>query len=289
MNQTKKDLGKNTYQFDIVVPKAEVAAKYDLAFGLLAKELTVEGFRKGNVPKKIAEKHLTKDEIYKKAINELIPVLYKEILDKEKVKPIISPKIELIKAEDGKDWEIRITIAEKPNIELKNYKKIVQDITAKEKKEDIWVPGQSGEKKEKPDEEAAKRTLLNKVLDAILNNVKVEIPDLLIEDELNKRLAQLVDDVRKAGLTLENYLRSKNETIDSIKAKYRKEIEEIYKLEFALDEISDDAKITVGQEDLDKVFATIADEKAREEAKKNSYFYASVLKRQKTLDFLVSL
>ena len=69
----------------------------------------------------------------------------------------------------------------------------------------------------------------------------------------------------------------------------KKEIEDTYKLEFILSEIADKENIKVEKEDLDKLFTNIKEEKERKAAEANSYFYASILRKQKTLDFLISL
>jgi len=43
----------------------------------------------------------------------LISRIYQEIVTKESLKPIISPKVDLVKAKEGEDWQIKITLAEK--------------------------------------------------------------------------------------------------------------------------------------------------------------------------------
>jgi len=102
-------------------------------------------------------------------------------------------------------------------------------------------------------------------------------------------LTRLLDDIQKIGLTVDNYLKSKKLTMEQLKASYRKEIEDTYKLEFILSEIADRENISVEKEDLDKLFSNIKEEKERKAAEANSYFYASILRKQKTLDYLLSL
>jgi trigger factor len=289
LNLKKNDLGKNTFQFDITISKNQIEKNYQEIFNLFVKELEIPGFRKGKAPKDIAAKKIEKEKIYQEVAKKIIPEIYQELVKQENLKPLINPKIELLKTKEGEDWQIRISIAQKPKIILPNYKEMIKNIKSEGEKEDIWVPGKSKEKKnyEKTDEN--KRKLLNQILNMLAKNTKIEISDLIIEAELEKRLTQLLDDIRKIGLTVEAYLKSKNETIESIKNRFRKEIEEIYKLEIALEEIAEKENIVVNQSDIDVILANIKDEKEREEAKKNSYFYASILRRQKTLDFLLSL
>jgi len=208
------------------------------------------------------------------------------ILSKENLKPIISPKVDLVKAKEGEDWQIKITLAEKPNIVLGDYKKVIKEAKAKTNKANIWVPGKDKEAK-KPEED--KNKLLNEVLTALLKETKLEISDLVINEEINHRLSHLLDEIQKIGLTTENYLKSKNLTMDALKAQFKKETEDTYKLEFVLAEIADKENLKVEQEDLNKLFVNIKDEKERKVAEQNSYYYATILRKQKTLDYLISL
>jgi len=290
LNLKKTDLGKNTYQFEVIIPTDQIAAKYSQAFEQLTKEVEIPGFRKGKAPKNIAEKHIKKENVYEKLINNLMPEIYQELLKQENLKPIISPKIELVEAKENVDWQIRITIAEKPKIDLKNYKELIKNQKPEDKRKDIWVPGKSNQKKPTEQEkEHNKMELLNKIFEILLKNVSCEISDLIIEIELNKKLSQLVDDVRKVGLTIDQYLKSKNETIDSLKAKFKKEIEDMFKLEFIIEQICETEKIIVEQRDLETLFSNIKEEKHREEARRNAYLYAALIRKQKALDFLATL
>jgi len=286
---TKKDLGKKTLEFTLQVDKGFISSLYSDNFGLLSKELVAPGFRKGTAPKEIAEKHIKKDEVYKKVISALLPKLYEAVVKEQDVKPIVNPKIELIKAKDGEDWEVKMTVVETPQVKLNDYKKKLSELNKDQKKDGIWVPGKEPEKKTTQEEEAKKMERLNKTIELLLNEVSVEISDVLIEEEVQRKLSKLVDDIAKLGLTVDAYLASKNETAETLKAKYTKEMLDTYAIEFILQQIALDEKITVEKEDLDKLFGGITDEAAKQEAYNNAYSYASILRRQKVLDYLMNL
>jgi len=282
----KNLLPKNTVELIIDIPKQEIKNAYQKAFLSLQKELTLPGFRKGSVPKELAEKNIKKEKVYEKLIADLIPRIYEEIIKKENLTPLSLPKIELLKAKEEEDWQIKITLAQKPIVDLKNLKTIIQKIKAEQKKEEIWVPGKT--QKEKENQEVKNQKLLNLILNALLKEIPCEISDLLIEEELSNRLASLLDDIKKIGLTVDAYLKSKNLTVEQLKEQYRKEIEETYKLEFILLAIADKENITVEKQDLEKIFVNLSPEE-RKNAEANSYFYASILRKQKTLDYLLNL
>ncbi len=281
-----KKLAKSTVEIVLKIPKADISHEREEAFKRLQNELTVEGFRKGKVPLPIAQKTLSSEAIYQELIRGMLSKIYEEVLKKDSLKPIMNPRLELVKAKEGEDWEIKITLAEKPVVTLGDYKKKIKEVKEKGKKDEIWTPGKPKEEPKKPEDNSK---LMNSVLEAVLTESKVEISDLIIDEELNHRLARLVDDVEKIGLTTDGYLKSKNLTMDQLKTGFKKEIEDTYKLEFVLSEIADKENIKVEKADLDKLLDNIKDEKERQMALQNSYYYATIMRKQKTLDYLISL
>ncbi|WP_348265411.1 hypothetical protein, partial [Salmonella enterica] len=71
--------------------------------------------------------------------------------------------------------------------------------------------------------------------------------------------------------------------METIKEQFKREIEDTYKLEFLLAEVADSEAIKVEKTDLDKLFSNIKDEKEKQMAEANSYYYATVLRKQKTI------
>ena len=88
---------------------------------------------------------------------------------------------------------------------------------------------------------------------------------------------------------MEKYLQTRNLTLESVKERLTKEITDMYKLEFLLQAIADEQKLEVKQEDLNALFSNIKEEKDRKSAEANAYFYASVLRKQKALDYIIGL
>ena len=284
----KAQLPKKTIELSITIPWADIAKEYDSSFEVLRKDLKAEGFRKGKVPKNIAEKKIQKDAVYDHLLRAFVSRVYSEILKKEDVKPIISPKVELKKAKENEDWELVMTTAETPEITLGKYKEAIKKAADEVKKDDIWVPGKDKEpsKEEKDKQESA---LFQAKLSAVLDSAKAEISDIIIEEEVNKKLSKLVDDVQKIGLTMESYLSSRNTTQEKLKSQMQKEINDAYKMELVLQKIADDADIQVSKEDIDKLIDNLKDPKDKEAAQQNMYYYASLMRKQKTLDYINSL
>src|SRR3989344_384802 len=262
-----KRLPKSTIEIEVDIPKSVIESSYKEAFKKLQENLEVEGFRKGKVPQEIAEKNLKKEDL----------------------KPVMAPKVELVNAKESEDWKIKIMVAERPIVTLGDYKKTINEVKQERKKDKIWIPGKDKSEESEPEKAKQNQEFLNAVLDQLLKKTKVDISDLILDEELNTRLARLVDDVEKLGMTVDTYLQSKNTTIEALRQQYRNEIEGIHKMEFLLNEIADKEEIRVENSELEKLFTAIKDEKERAMAQQNAYFYAALLRKQKTLDFLLGL
>lgn len=107
----------------------------------LCKEVQVDGFRKGNVPETIAKRHINQGKMLDEAINSLLPSIYKEIMDEEKIEPFAQPQVDVTKISDT-DLEVKFVIVTAPEVELGTYKglkigKKEVKVTAKEVDEEI--------------------------------------------------------------------------------------------------------------------------------------------------------
>lgn len=107
----------------------------------LCKEVQVDGFRKGNVPEAIAKRHINQGKMLDEAINSLLPSIYKEIMEEEKIEPFAQPQVDVTKISDT-NLEVKFVIVTAPEVELGEYKglkigKKEVKVSAKEVDEEI--------------------------------------------------------------------------------------------------------------------------------------------------------
>ena len=264
---TIKKLPKNTLAITISIPWKDIQEEYKKAFAKIQKDISIEGFRKGKAPKAVAQKHIKREDVYNALLQDYVPSIYNEIVKKENLKPIISPKLELKSIKENKDWSLIIRIAQVPTVTLGKYKEAVKAAKKKVAKAEIWVPGKD-KKPSKEDKEKQKQAQFQAALSAVLSVATVEVSDLIVEDELNARLARIVDDVQKIGLTMEKYLESKKISKDDFNKKIKEEIIETYKMEFVLQKIADEEKIQLKKDELEKMFSGIRSKRKRNCSKK---------------------
>lgn len=107
----------------------------------LCKEVQVDGFRKGNVPEAIAKRHINQGKMLDEAINSLLPSIYREIMEEEKIEPFAQPQVDVTKISDS-NLEVKFVIVTAPEVELGEYKglkigKKEVKVSAKEVDEEI--------------------------------------------------------------------------------------------------------------------------------------------------------
>jgi len=262
-----------TIAITITIPWTDVSKTYEDVVAGMVKKAELPGFRPGNAPREMVEKNLDKTKVYEEVLKILIPKSYNEAITKEQVKPIINPKIELKDATENKDWIFVAYTCEQPKVTLGEYKKAMGELKTK-----ILKPG-----------EEVKKPTLDELLMALYNNVTVTIPSLLIEHEVNRLLSELIDQTKKLGLTVEQYLASTQRTHETVKKEYEEQAKRTLTLEFALEEIADGEGVVISDDDIETVIKTGKTDEEKEALKKQRYYLASVLRRQKTLDFLASI
>ena len=286
---TKKQLPKSTLQFLVTIPKEVISEKQEKAFKKLSENLVVEGFRKGKAPRNIAEKNISGEVLARALLEMTLSDAYREIVTKEQLKPIAQPKVEIKKAEKDLSWEVEILVPLSPSITLSDtYKEKLKKKLEEATTVDLWVPGKNKEEKKPASEDEKKTKKLQVALEWISKEVPCEVSDIVIDQEVERKLSALVDDIRKMGLTVDGYMKAKQTTTDEVKKQYKQEVEKTIQLEFLLDAIADKEKITVQPDELTAVFSKMS-EPDKKQAQDNSYLYASLIRKQKTLDFLISL
>ena len=104
----------------------------DKAFKKKAKDVEVDGFRKGKVPKEVYLEKFGIESLYMDAANNVVQDAYTKALKDSKVEPVIEPAIDIKEINEEK-VVFEITITGKPEVKLGEYKNL------KVKKEDVEV------------------------------------------------------------------------------------------------------------------------------------------------------
>lgn len=287
----KKQLPKHTKEFEIAVKWDLVSQKREEAFSELSSQITVPGFRKGVAPKDLVAKYISPESLYDRTGRKVLPELYRELVDKEKIQPVTTPDVELIEAKENEDWKFKVTVAEIPTVKVENYKEKVK--AAHEKAKAEKAISSKGEKKiDAVEEKVIDKKIIapvGEIFKVLLAEAEVEIPDLLTKEEVTRRVNQLHNDLKKVGMTMEHYLTSRELTAEKLQEQFVKDAEDMYKIEFIIAEIAREQGFKVEESELGAIFASAKTDKERSIAAQNMEWYEGILRKQKVIDFLNDL
>ncbi len=128
--------------------------------------------------------------------------------------------------------------------------------------------------------------------EAILQEVEkittVELPDILIQDELNRMLVSLQRRVADMGLLLEDYLKGQGKTLEQLKGEWRTQSEKNVRMELGLAEIARAENVTISDADLQAEVDKIQDARMKKqfEAQEPRLHLRHALRQTRTLDLL---
>lgn len=273
----------NSIELRIRIPWDRVKIEKTKVLEEMAKHTNVPGFRKGKAPAKLVSEKIDKAKVNDEVLRQLLPILYSEAVKEHGLKPVVDPSIHLDnELEDDKEWEVHAITCEFPAVDLGNYKAEVKKITSKGK---IVVPGEPASPSQDGKTEEPK---LDKIIKTTVECAEVKIPGILIQRESDRLISQMLEEIKKLGMTLDQYLKSTNKTPEDIREEYANKAHNDLKLEFTLAKVAEEEKITVEEADIQKAIEGAKPEE-KESLEKNKYLLASILRQQKTLDFLKSL
>ena len=106
----------------IEVDAEQVDEALERAYRKVVRQVTVPGFRKGRVPRRIIEARFGKEILYEDALDELIPKAYFEAVTEHELDPIDQPAFSDVQIEAGKPLRFRAEVDVMPEAKLGEYK-----------------------------------------------------------------------------------------------------------------------------------------------------------------------
>lgn len=104
----------------------------------------------------------------------------------------------------------------------------------------------------------------NNLLEKVMEICEVDIPDVMIENQLENELKEFDYRMRMQGLNLEQYLQFTNTTLDSLKAQLMPMAAKRVKGDLVLEAIAKAENIEVSEEDIDKELEKMAESYGQE-------------------------
>ncbi len=132
MDYTIQKLAESQLEIRFGLSAEEFVIYYEKAVLDLGKDLKIEGFRPGYVPKEIIEKTLGKEKILSESANLAINENYFKVISENNIDTISQPEIEIIKIAQSNPFEFKAKVFILPEVKLPDYKKIASKAKGKE-------------------------------------------------------------------------------------------------------------------------------------------------------------
>ncbi len=274
-----------TIEITFTIPAPVIDENKQIAAKELAEDIEIPGFRKGKAPLEKVMPKIDPRNLIEKTLSKILPKAFAEAVDEYKLQPAIYPRFEIV-GDNAEEWQVQATTCEIPNVDLGDYKKDIKDALLTPA---IWTPEQGEDKKK----ELSREEKEQKVLDTLYQNVKVLIPKILIDEEVNSRLASLLQRLEKLGLTLESYLGSMNKKVDDLRKDYEVQARQTIALELILGKIALVEETHIHEEELDQAIEAASggspEIRKQLDTPEQRRVMASILLKRAVLDSLLAL
>jgi len=193
----------------------------------------------------------------------------------------------------GKDAKFIVTIheikeKELPELDDEFAKDVSEFDTLEELKNDIRA------KLEKQAKDKEKSEVENNVIEKVVEACEMDIPEIMIEKQIDNDVNDFAYRLRYQGLDMEKYFEYTNTKMEDLREQFKPNAEKLVKVDLVLEAISEKESIEATEEELNKEIEELAKQYKQDDVekfKKNlgadlEYIKLGIIKR-KTVEFLV--
>jgi FKBP-type peptidyl-prolyl cis-trans isomerase (trigger factor) len=259
---TKND---KTFVLNFTLSLADISSTTEHVLKEIQADFETKGFRKGKAPLDTVRKNIPETKLIEEVLTHLVSEEYQKEVTAQKLHPIIQPQVKVLNPPItfDKEWRLEITGCELPEITLDpKYTTDIKKINASA-------------------DDANKK--LTATMEALVKHSTVEIPEILIKADVENKLSQLVDQTQQAGLTVVQYLKSRNQTLEQYQEILKVQIKNEWITNLAIDNIAKAEKLEVSQKEVDELVAK------NQQLAKNLNLVYYLLTQQKVFEFLKKL
>lgn len=126
-------------------------------------------------------------------------------------------------------------------------------------------------------QEAADHAFEEKVLDAVIENLKADIPQAMIEGQIDSIVQDFRYRVQMQGMTLEQYLTMTGTEMGAFRAMFQAQAERQVKIRLALEKVAELESIAVSDKEMEEEYAKMAEQYKMDVEKVKSIVSAEAL------------
>lgn len=126
------------------------------------------------------------------------------------------------------------------------------------------------------------------IIEKIIDSTKCEVPEILINSEIQKMMYKLEGDITNMGFKMEDYLKQINKTQEDIAKEWRGDAEKRAKLELIIHEIAEKENLQASKEESDKETEAITKMYKDADPMRARAYVEQMLRNEKVFAFLSS-
>ena len=127
-----------------------------------------------------------------------------------------------------------------------------------------------------------------KLTDDIIDQSEFELPQILIESEISQMFGQMDEDIKRAGLSMDDYLAHMKKTRDDLHKEWTPAAEKRARLQLVLNEIAKKEEIVPDKEKLETETKHLLEHYKNADPTRVRVYVASVLQNEEVMKFLES-
>lgn len=288
---------------ELVIPWTTVEPVYEKISRKVAKQVKLDGFRKGKVPTNLAKQVVDPEQVVELTLEEVVPPAYISLLNDQKKHPLGNPEFHPETVEVGKNWKLHVHIAEKPAIKLGDWKKVAKTASANYLKEKARIDKDAATQSKsdtaapaKSEDQAAaaqksRSDQLGMIYGALVTSIRPQIPQLLVKQEATSQLRQLNEQLEQFNLTFEAFLAQRKMTQEQLTNQVAAEALGRLQLAFIIDALVEELKLQPTAQEVEQELSSKTKE-IQDYYTKNADAHASLTNRlaqQKVESYLLQL
>lgn len=110
-------------EIDVEIPRLKFEGVFEDKVKKYSKELRLNGFRKGNIPKRLVAERF-REPITNEALETLVESTIKEICEKNQIVPIVPAQVDNLLNEPGKPIQLKARVEVEPQVEITQYQSL---------------------------------------------------------------------------------------------------------------------------------------------------------------------
>jgi FKBP-type peptidyl-prolyl cis-trans isomerase (trigger factor) len=142
---------------------------------------------------------------------------------------------------------------------------------------------------QKEKEASVKNKRRTEIIEKVIEESKVELPDIIIEEEKNRMLEQYKADIERMGIKFEDYIKELKKSEEDLKKEWNTDATKRAKMNLILPNIAKEEKITADQEKLEKELKHITEHHKEISDHQARHYLSHVLTNEAVFEFLENI